>query len=117
MSLSDIIKYVLEGLAVALAAFFIPQKKSNPTEIFSIALAASATFMLLDLLAPSVSSGARQGAGLGVGLNQVGFQLGGYEENSTDNSDKTSNDGTNAAWGNLAQLANNLGIPVNTPSN
>jgi hypothetical protein len=63
-----IIKYILEGAMVALAAYLIPQKKSNPEEILTIALVAAATFSLLDMLAPSISSSARFGAGAGIGL-------------------------------------------------
>ena len=84
MNLANIFKYVLEGLAVALAAYFIPQRKTEPIEILYISVTAAATFMVLDLFAPSVGSGARQGTGFGIGLNQVGWQAGGYEEPKED---------------------------------
>ena len=42
-------------------------------DVVCIGLVAAATFSLLDLAAPSVSSSARTGAGLGVGANLVGF--------------------------------------------
>jgi len=79
MSLAQIVKYLLEGLAVSVAAYFIPRQRSNITEILAIGLAAAATFMLLDVLAPTIGLGARQGAGFGIGLNQVGWQGGGAE--------------------------------------
>lgn len=63
-----IIKYVLEGAMVALAAYLIPAKKPQAEEILTIALVAAATFSLLDMFAPSIGSSARVGAGLGVGL-------------------------------------------------
>ena len=63
-----IIKYVLEGAMVALAAYLIPAKKPNPEEILTIALVAAATFSLLDMFAPSISNSARFGAGVGIGL-------------------------------------------------
>lgn len=63
-----IIKYVLEGAMVALAAYLIPQKKSNPEEILTIALVAAATFSLLDMFAPSISNASRFGVGTGIGL-------------------------------------------------
>ena len=44
------IKYFLEGLAVALATFIIPQKKLNVEEILAVAVVAAVTFALLDLL-------------------------------------------------------------------
>ena len=66
-------KYLLEGLAVAVAAFFIPQKKNEVSEIVLIALTAAAIFAVLDHFTPEVAGGARQGAGFGIGLNQVGW--------------------------------------------
>lgn len=68
----NLIKYLLEGLAVAIAAFYIPQKKVDPMEIGLIALTAAAIFMVLDYFAPAVAGGARAGAGFGVGYNLVG---------------------------------------------
>ena len=50
-------------------------------EVLYIAITAAATFMVLDLFAPSVGAGARQGTGFGVGLNQVGWQAGGQKSN------------------------------------
>jgi hypothetical protein len=67
------IKYFLEGLAVALATFIIPQKKLNVEEILAVSIVAAVTFALLDLLAPSIGLTARQGAGFGLGANLVGF--------------------------------------------
>jgi len=67
------VKYFLEGLAVALAIFIIPQKKLDLEEILSIGIIAAVVFALLDLLAPSIGLSARQGAGFGLGANIVGF--------------------------------------------
>ena len=67
------IKYFLEGLAVALATFIIPQKKLNMQEIASLAVLAAVVFAVLDFLAPTVGVTARQGAGFGLGANLVGF--------------------------------------------
>jgi hypothetical protein len=63
-----IIKYILEGAMVALAAYLIPQKKSSGEEILTIALVAAATFSLLDMFAPSISNASRFGVGAGIGL-------------------------------------------------
>jgi hypothetical protein len=68
-----VLKYFLEGLAVALATFIIPQKKLVMEEILAVAIVAAVTFVILDLLAPSVGLTARQGAGFGLGANLVGF--------------------------------------------
>jgi ABC-type Co2+ transport system permease subunit len=67
------VKYIIEGIAVAVAAFLIPQKQMNISEISIIALTAAATFSILDMFAPSIGSSVRQGAGFGIGANLVGF--------------------------------------------
>jgi hypothetical protein len=68
-----LVKYVLEGLAVAVAAFVLPGKTLKFGEVAMIALVATATFAILDIYAPSVGSSARTGAGFGIGANLVGF--------------------------------------------
>jgi hypothetical protein len=69
------LKYLLEGLAVAVAAIYIPKKSLPLGEIAALALVAAAVFALLDVLAPSVGVTARQGAGFGLGANLVGFPV------------------------------------------
>lgn len=64
-----IIKYLFEGLVVSIAAYLIPGKKMALEEIITIGIVAAATFSILDLLAPSIASSVRQGAGMGIGLN------------------------------------------------
>jgi hypothetical protein len=67
-------KYIFEGLAVALAAFYFPSMGQGlkGEEIAAIALTAAATFALLDLWAPSMYVVAQQGAGFGIGAGLVG---------------------------------------------
>jgi hypothetical protein len=72
----SLIKYLLEGAAVAFAAFYIPRRNINIKEVLMIALAAAATFALLDVFAPTVSYGARQGSGFGIGY-QVSTSMAG----------------------------------------
>ena len=67
-----LVKYALEGLAVAVAAYLLPGKVLKLSEIGMIALVALATFAILDLYAPSVGASARTGAGFGIGANLVG---------------------------------------------
>lgn len=67
------IKYLVEGLMVAIAAFAIPKKSLNMDEILLIALTAAATFSILDTYVPSMAVAARSGAGFGIGANVVGF--------------------------------------------
>ena len=69
------IKYLIEGAAVAVAAYYIPQKKMEIEEIIMIAITAAATFALLDMFAPAISGAARTGAGFGIGANLVGFPM------------------------------------------
>jgi K+-sensing histidine kinase KdpD len=54
-------KYILEGIAVAIAAFYIPQRAVSVKEVVMIALTAAAVFSILDHFSPSVAAGARQG--------------------------------------------------------
>ena len=67
------IKYVIEGLVVAIAACAIPKGRLNTEEIVIIGLTAAATFAVLDVFVPAMGSSARNGAGLGIGLNLVRF--------------------------------------------
>jgi ABC-type Co2+ transport system permease subunit len=68
-----IIKYLVEGLMVAIAAYAIPKQSLNLEEIMLIALTAAATFSILDTYVPSMGMTARSGAGFGIGANLVGF--------------------------------------------
>ena len=68
-----IIKYIVEGLMVAIAAFVIPKKSMNLEEIACLALTAAATFAILDTYIPSMGVSARSGAGFGIGANLVSF--------------------------------------------
>lgn len=68
-----IIKYLVEGLMVAIAAFAIPKRSLNVEEIVLLALTAAATFSILDTYIPTMGSTARSGAGFGIGANLVKF--------------------------------------------
>jgi ABC-type Co2+ transport system permease subunit len=68
-----VIKYLVEGLMVAIAAFAIPKRSLNIEEIVLIALTAAATFSILDTYIPSMGVTARSGAGFGIGANLVKF--------------------------------------------
>ncbi len=67
------IKYLVEGLMVAIAAFAIPKQKMSIDEVALIALTAAATFSILDTYIPTMAVSARSGAGFGIGANLVGF--------------------------------------------
>ena len=68
-----IIKYLVEGLMVAIAAYAIPKQSLKIDEIVLLALTAAATFSILDTYVPSIGVTARSGAGFGIGANLVGF--------------------------------------------
>ena len=67
------LKYLVEGVMVAIAAYAIPKRAPNLDEILLIALTAAATFSILDTYSPSIGQASRQGAGMGIGMNLVGF--------------------------------------------
>ena len=68
-----LLKYILEGLVVAIAAYTLPSYPMAVPDIVQIAAISMATFSILDFFAPSVSDAARFGAGAGIGANLVGF--------------------------------------------
>lgn len=71
--LTRFIKYALEGLVVAIAAYTLPQREVCVSDIVQISAVAMATFSILDYFAPSMYKAALQGAGAGIGANMVGF--------------------------------------------
>tara|TARA_B100001989_G_C24260851_1_gene326845 strand:+ start:215 stop:457 length:243 start_codon:yes stop_codon:yes gene_type:complete len=73
--LKRVIKYLVEGLMVAIACYAIPKASLKLDEIGLIALTAAATFSILDTYVPTMGDSARQGAGLGIGLKLVKFGL------------------------------------------
>ena len=70
-----VIKYLVEGLFVALAAVFIPKRTLPWEEIVSLGVVAAAVFAILDVVSPSIGFTARQGAGFGIGANLVSFPM------------------------------------------
>jgi len=74
--LNRAIKYLIEGIAVGLAAVLVPRKGIDFQEVVAIAIVAAAVFAVLDLVSPSIGVTARQGAGFGIGANLVGFPRG-----------------------------------------
>lgn len=71
--LTRVIKYVVEGVAVALALVFIPKRPLPMDEILTVTIAAAAVFAVLDIFSPSMGVVSRQGAGFGIGAKLVGF--------------------------------------------
>lgn len=73
-ALVRLMKYLLEGIAVGIVSYWVTKPtRGNFNEILVIALTAAAVFAVLDVLAPAMSAGARQGAGMGAGFKLMGF--------------------------------------------
>ncbi len=70
----NLLKYLVEGLAVAVAMAFVSQKIIFK-QIVTVALVAMAMFAVLDFFTPGIAVTARQGAGFGLGANLVGFPM------------------------------------------
>ena len=96
--LKALLKYIIEGIAVAVCVYLLPNKKIHMNEVLLIGLTAAAIFAILDEFSPVISSGTRTGAGLGLGLQQVGvgigagagsLQLGAYGVEGFDTDDTT----------------------------
>jgi adenine deaminase len=68
------LKYLVEGLAIAIAAYAIPSRQLKMEEVMMIAASGAATFAVLDMYSPEVAAGARKGAGFGIGAKHVGFR-------------------------------------------
>lgn len=74
-----LVKYLLEGIAVATAAFYLSSKRASAKETISIGVTAAVVFLVLDLFAPSVGAASRSGSGIGIGLARVGFGGEGFD--------------------------------------
>jgi len=67
-----VVKYILEGLVVAIASMVLPRQKVDLESVIAIALVAASTFAILDIFSPDVGMASRAGAGLGIGAGLVG---------------------------------------------
>jgi hypothetical protein len=68
----NIIKYILEGLAVAVASHLVTGGRMPAKELILMGLTAGMTFLLMDVFSPSIAVGVRQGSGFGIGFQMVG---------------------------------------------
>lgn len=71
-NLENLVKYLLNGLGVALAMYAIMRDTVSPNEIMMVAGTAAVVFAVLDMLAPVAGLGARIGTGVGLGMKLVG---------------------------------------------
>ena len=68
-----VVKYVLEGLIVAIAAIILPKNKFDFEAVIALALFAASTFAIIDTMMPSLSHPVNMGVGFGIGANLVNF--------------------------------------------
>jgi len=71
--LKRIIKYLFEGLAVAFVAYYFTHNKLDITDVIKLGITAAFVFAILDTFSPTISLGARFGAGFGVGQTMFGL--------------------------------------------
>lgn len=71
LSLSSLILHVIEALAITAAIYLVTKKTLQIREMGILVGTITLTFLVLDLFAPRVAIGARQGSGFGLGFAQV----------------------------------------------
>jgi hypothetical protein len=71
LTIDNLVKYVIQGLAVAIAAAVIPNRKTGHHEVAVIAIVSALTFFVLDIFTDDIGKNVRLGVGLGIGLNLV----------------------------------------------
>ncbi len=72
-AIKRLVRYVLEGLCVSISVQLITHKKILASETLLIGITSAAILSLLDSFSPAVSSGARNGMGIGIGASTVGY--------------------------------------------
>lgn len=73
LTINNLVKYIVQGIIVAIAAYVIPRRTKNIREVLIIATVAALTFFTLDIFTDdeNLSMGAQLGAGLAIGLRLV----------------------------------------------
>ena len=72
LTINNIVKYLIEGIAVAIAAYVLPKRNTQMQEILIIGLMASLTFIILDTFTDdNIAKSARFGTGFGIGSNLI----------------------------------------------
>ena len=68
----NFIKYILEGFAVIISAFFIfGQNNYDMYKLIVLGLTAAAVYAILDNYSPTISDSTRRGSGLGIGWSML----------------------------------------------
>lgn len=71
LTVNNLLKYFIQGLAVAIAAYVIPNRKTTYQEVLVVSIVSGLTFMVLDTFTDDVAKYVRLGVGVGIGLNLV----------------------------------------------
>lgn len=71
LTVKNLVRYLVEGLAIVIAMMIIPQRRTKFNEIAVISAVAALTLFVLDLFSADVAKGARFGVGFQGGLNLV----------------------------------------------
>ena len=71
LTVNNIIGYIIQGVAIALAAYVIPNKKIIFHEVMVISIIGALTFFALDVFAEDAYTGARFGSGFAIAMNLV----------------------------------------------
>jgi hypothetical protein len=66
-----VVKYILEGLVVAIAAILLPKAKPDFEAVIALGLVAACTFAIVDTLMPSLNFPLKFGVGFGLGNSLV----------------------------------------------
>jgi hypothetical protein len=70
IDIKNLLKYLLEGFAVAMSAYIILRKQNTNFEtILIIGLTAAAVYAILDNFTPELSDDTRRGSGVSIGWN------------------------------------------------
>ncbi len=67
-----LIKYLIEGLAVGAAAYFIGMKKLKVNDAVFIGITAAVVLIILDTFSVQIGDSTRLGAGVALGAKIVG---------------------------------------------
>lgn len=71
LTINNLVKYLIQGIAVTVAAYVIPQRKTDYREAMVIAMVIALIFFTVDIFTDDVAKGLRFGAGFGIGLTLV----------------------------------------------
>lgn len=72
LNLQSVIRYLIQGLAVATVAYLVLRNQIDQQDILKIAALTAVSFAILDQFAPGVSLGAPLGTGVGLGMKLTG---------------------------------------------